>query len=152
MAKENNKSEKPDSKGKGIFTFLAWIAAPAIAGALSPWYLPLLAIDLFPDYFRPLPQVAGSSAFLIAIVVAGGFHRRTSQERMRKFLLRWIIALALCFVACFAATQIFSYHWQPDAIWEIIILPVWLSAFATIFVSMAVALVLAGYLIRGNDA
>ena len=137
MNKNNSTGGNREPKWKGVFAFLAWIATPAGLAALSPWYLPLLDISLFPDYFAPLPKVFGSTVFLISLLTAMGFHRRTSQERMRRFLLRWIITCVLTFVACFVATQVFSNHWLPDASWEILVHPVWLLVFATVFASMA---------------
>ena len=142
MAKKKTSSEK-------VVALLKWLVT--VVAALSPWFLPLLGLDLFPGYFG-FSSTCGTTIFLMGFACALGLCRRMSQTRMRKFLWGSIAVFFTCLVGCFVATQGFAFHWQLDASWEPLVYVVWFSAYLLVFMSVAVVIVLAGYLIVGNDA
>jgi hypothetical protein len=145
MEKDN---KEPLTKAKRIITFLALIAA----GDLSPWFLPLFGLNLFPEYFSPLPGVVGSIVFLLAFGVSLGLYRRTSRKRMQTFVLGSVVACVASIIGCFIMSQGFSHHWDLDAEWEPAVYALWLTVYGVVFVSLGSSLVLAGFLYLGNDA
>src|SRR4030095_2235589 len=74
---------EPAPPGSGLVKFLAWLIGPAGLVIVAPWFMPILGLGLFPDYFDPLPKVGADLAFFVSFLVGMGWYRRVKYEDMK---------------------------------------------------------------------
>jgi hypothetical protein len=143
---------EPAPPGSGLVKFLAWLIGPAGLVIVAPWFMPILGLGLFPDYFDPLPKVGADLAFFVSFLVGMGWYRRVKYEDMKWSISRiWIPLLVGCFVGTLAFRLTISVVWEPNASIEWVVLILWFLAFVGIFATLGLNLLLGGYMFLGNE-
>jgi hypothetical protein len=148
---KNRSNKTPDPISAKVLAFLRFVYK-ASPGAVSPWLLHLAGIDLIPNYYAKIGSAIASTFSLLGFLFALAMYRQTSRRRMLYHLCAAFGGSIVMFLTCWITHMGLSSHWELDAVWEPFIYVLWFAAYFLIFVSMPVVLVLASYLVVGNDA
>jgi hypothetical protein len=114
---------------------------PAFAAIIAPWQNKLTEIALISEWFQPGLNTLASLLGPLACLLAFSFLKPRSRAKRVSFSLRAAIVFLISLFICFSFNFSIGTLWIPTPREQFAIWIVWIAAYLTLFVTLALCIV-----------
>jgi hypothetical protein len=130
----------------GLKKFWAVITLAGLLNVIGPWLQAFYQVKLISDYFQPWVNAAASALAALTFVAAFAYLRKFGRERLKGRLLISFLLLLLSVAICLFFRLTLGDVFALGRLGTKLVWVIWIIAYLSIFVNVAITLVVVGFL------